>query len=1477
VPIGASTVAQATAEGKGILGPAGTNCSSPTVLDDQWASGFRLLCQNNFYVLMVDLTNPAIKVDVKAASSGTAAVSSFADGNTIAIINADYQWCSSGAICSQGLTVSNGSNPTSYTNISHLCSDAKVRREIGFSQDGRVTIDWWYRFVSDGQARAWCGSIPGSGGGLESYSYNLVGAGPQFTFDGTFHWDCQYGQNSSTHNCLASGGDVGINGEHFGVGDWWNRPQSVIGYSTDGSTLVLGESNNQSHTMQDVHDLLYQRLSAYGKTLKNAFKFDGGSKAGFWYYNSAYNSTPEYTVPNVIRIQRTNSTCYSLSVNANPGGGGNVNVNPAPNCAQNKYTPGTVVQLSANANTGYSFSNWSGDTSGGSNPVNVTLNGNRSVTANFSIICYTLSTYINPTGSGSVGVTPGPNCNGSQYTPGTVVQLTATAGSGYTFANWSGDASGSSNPIPITMNGNRSVTASFTPVQVCYSLTTSVNPSGSGSVATNPTPNCNSTQYTSGTIVRLTASSNANYGFSNWSGVLIGSSNPVSVTMDGNKSVTARFIATCNNCSVMNSPWPVYRQNQLRTGRSAYNGPSTPEAKWHYATDSYEGSAPAIGADGTVFVGLSNTVYALTPAGAVVWSYTTGGAAKAPALAANGTVYAGSADGKLYAFNPNGTLKWSYTTGGWISASPAIGSDGTVYIGSSDATFYAIDYDGTLKWSYPVGSWINSSPAIGTDGTIYFGSSTGSVYALNRDGTLRWRYQTGSYVDATPAIGSDGTVYIGSVDQYFYALDASGNLKWRYLTGGAGFSAAAIAGDGTVSVGSNDGYLYALQPNGTLRWRYLTQGAVNGVSAGSDGTLYAGSNDGFLYAIRPDGTLKWSEYLSGWVREPAIGADGTLYSNSSGTLYALESVSTSFRKTTPVSGTVGMTINPTLSWGSSTGATSYEYCYDVTNNSTCGGPWVGVGTNISVTLSSLNRGTTYYWQVRAVSASGTTYADGDTWWQFTTQAVPAGARMYLDQPTTNRSLGEVFTLDIKADTGSGTADTVDAYLNFDPAYLQVVDMSGQPAATIEENSALGLALTLNTVDNVAGQINFSASKYTTPALSGTLMVATVRLKALAVVSATPVAFVRSGGRYSDLLRAGDSLNPTLAGSAVNVAPGVILNGRLALERRGTAGDPRWVTPLYRMASTGEVTGGVRVYHAGTLNPAGIYSATTDAYGHVTVTLTGLNPGVYDLQVKSANTLSNKRLSVSLPAMSEVNFGTLLVGDANGNDAVNGGDVSYMIPAFTRCAGDSAYRREADTNGDGCVNGGDVSALVPNYTRAGPVIVSGALTSAKPAAGPAAGAGLMLTSPISSPVIGEVFTATLVVDTGGADADTMDAYLDFDPAYLEVVDAAGQPVTTIEVNAALGLAVTYNAVDNVAGRIGLSVSKLGAPWLSGRLTVATVRLRAKARAASTPVTLVRQGGRYSDVLHFGDSLAPTRAGLRLAINLPPRVFLPIMGR
>jgi uncharacterized repeat protein (TIGR02543 family) len=71
---------------------------------------------------------------------------------------------------------------------------------------------------------------------------------------------------------------------------------------------------------------------------------------------------------------------------------------------------------------------------------------------------YTLSVTASPAAGGTVTASP----NASSYTAGTVVTLTATPTSGYTFSGWSGAASGTSTITTVTVNSNLAVTASFT-------------------------------------------------------------------------------------------------------------------------------------------------------------------------------------------------------------------------------------------------------------------------------------------------------------------------------------------------------------------------------------------------------------------------------------------------------------------------------------------------------------------------------------------------------------------------------------------------------------------------------------------------------------------------------------------------------------------------------------------------------------------------------------------------------------------------------------------------------------------------------------------------------------------------------------------------------------------------------------------------------------------------------------------------------
>src|SRR5436309_2238775 len=98
---------------------------------------------------------------------------------------------------------------------------------------------------------------------------------------------------------------------------------------------------------------------------------------------------------------------------------------------------------------GSQFIGWSGDVSGSANPLTFTLDGNKSITANFAPNTCTLDLTV--VGNGTVTRNPDPPACGP-------VELTAVPDDGSHFVGWSGDVSGSANPLTFTLGGNRSIT-----------------------------------------------------------------------------------------------------------------------------------------------------------------------------------------------------------------------------------------------------------------------------------------------------------------------------------------------------------------------------------------------------------------------------------------------------------------------------------------------------------------------------------------------------------------------------------------------------------------------------------------------------------------------------------------------------------------------------------------------------------------------------------------------------------------------------------------------------------------------------------------------------------------------------------------------------------------------------------------------------------------------------------------------------------
>jgi uncharacterized repeat protein (TIGR02543 family) len=215
----------------------------------------------------------------------------------------------------------------------------------------------------------------------------------------------------------------------------------------------------------------------------------------------------------------------TLSVIANNG---TVSMDPTGGT----YIPDAIVTLTATPKTGYVFNGWSSDLTGSANPATITMDRNKSVTANFKAVNYTLATSAT---NGTVSLSP----VGGSYIAGTQVTLTAKPNSGYVFVDWSGDLSGTENPVKITVDANKNITANFK--RITYTLTVNaVN----GKVLLEPEGGT----YNSDAFVTLTAEPDSGYVFDSWSGDFTGEQNPALLTMNQNKNITALFkqISTSN-------------------------------------------------------------------------------------------------------------------------------------------------------------------------------------------------------------------------------------------------------------------------------------------------------------------------------------------------------------------------------------------------------------------------------------------------------------------------------------------------------------------------------------------------------------------------------------------------------------------------------------------------------------------------------------------------------------------------------------------------------------------------------------------------------------------------------------------------------------------------------------------------------------------------------------------------------------------
>jgi CSLREA domain-containing protein/uncharacterized repeat protein (TIGR02543 family) len=325
----------------------------------------------------------------------------------------------------------------------------------------------------------------------------------------------------------------------------WNRVPEAYAY-----WVYRGSSAGVSKTSYDQRYQVFKDPTSPNES----FMVSGlQNNTTYYFVVTAVNRLGESAESSVVSATPVPGYTLSVTVPGSPPGGrvtsndGRINCGSGGTACSATYEPDppATVTLTAVPDPGYVFVGWSGSCSGTSPSVTLTMDANKSCTAQFSNQV-TLTVQKQGAGSGTVtsnppGIDCGQDCS-EVYQVGTQVTLTANPAQGSVFAGWSGDCSGTNPTTTVTMDGNKRCTARF---ETAVTLTVQISGGGTGTVSSNPAgiacpPTCTA-QFMSGSTVSLAATAGQNSFFTGWLGDCSGTSPATSIQLTGNKNCTANF------------------------------------------------------------------------------------------------------------------------------------------------------------------------------------------------------------------------------------------------------------------------------------------------------------------------------------------------------------------------------------------------------------------------------------------------------------------------------------------------------------------------------------------------------------------------------------------------------------------------------------------------------------------------------------------------------------------------------------------------------------------------------------------------------------------------------------------------------------------------------------------------------------------------------------------------------------------------
>lgn len=275
-------------------------------------------------------------------------------------------------------------------------------------------------------------------------------------------------------------------------------------------------------------------IFAYGQTCtvraiaNTGFNFVNWTENGIHLTNEA-----EYRF--LVTNNRILTACFTtqafvVSAEADPVEGGRVE-------GAGGFDFGNECTLTAEANPGYEFKNWTKDNAvvSTNNPFTFRVFESSNYKAHFQAKNYSINVSALPNGCGTVIKDP----DQTSYLYNDQVILLATPAEGYQFDHWQDN--NNTNPMRvITVTDDASYTACFVEAPVyTYTITTGVIPDGSGYVN-------GGGEYSQGAICRLEAYAYNDYVFVNWlkNGTIIEGGASITFEVTENATYEAYFIYT---------------------------------------------------------------------------------------------------------------------------------------------------------------------------------------------------------------------------------------------------------------------------------------------------------------------------------------------------------------------------------------------------------------------------------------------------------------------------------------------------------------------------------------------------------------------------------------------------------------------------------------------------------------------------------------------------------------------------------------------------------------------------------------------------------------------------------------------------------------------------------------------------------------------------------------------------------------------